>query len=209
MSPLGQYGFTREGSPNERIGVEDADRAREAESIGAGIRRERLRRGLTLAQLAAQVNLTVSALSQIERGASDPSLSSLRRIAAAFDLPMFRFLVGTTQRDIVVRGDRRTQLRFPDHDVEFTLVSADTSGAFEILSLVLKPGATSAPAVQGHAAEECSVVLSGSIAVELEDVVHELDAGDSVTIHSDVPHRFTNRGPVDAEILIVLSPPTF
>ena len=36
------------------------------ESIGEGIRRERLRRGLTLAQLASQVNLTVSALSQID-----------------------------------------------------------------------------------------------------------------------------------------------
>ena len=31
----------------------------DAPSIGDGIRRERLRRGLTLAQLAAQVNLTV------------------------------------------------------------------------------------------------------------------------------------------------------
>jgi quercetin dioxygenase-like cupin family protein len=45
--------------------------------------------------------------------------------------------------------------------------------------------------------------------VELEDAVHELSAGDSVTIHSDVPHRFTNRSGADAEILIVLSPPTF
>lgn len=189
--------------------MEDADRAREGDSIGAGIRRERLRRGLTLAQLASQVHLTVSALSQIERGASDPSLSSLRRIAAAFDLPMFRFLVGTTQRDMVVRAGRRTQLRFHDHDVEFTLVSADTSGAFEILSLVLRPGATSAPAVQGHPAEECSVVLSGSILVELEDDEHTLTAGDSITIHSEIPHRFTNPGPGDAEILIVLSPPTF
>jgi ribosome-binding protein aMBF1 (putative translation factor) len=52
------------------------ERARDPDSIGEGIRRERLRRGLTLAQLAAQVNLTVSALSQIERGASDPSISS-------------------------------------------------------------------------------------------------------------------------------------
>ena len=73
----------------------DDERAPDIESIGEGIRRERLRRGLTLAQLATQVNLTVSALSQIERGASDPSISSLRRIAQAFDVPMFQFMVGT------------------------------------------------------------------------------------------------------------------
>ena len=189
--------------------MEDADRAREGDSIGAGIRRERLRRGLTLAQLAAQVNLTVSALSQIERGASDPSVSSLRRIAAAFDIPMFRFLVGNNERDVVVRKAERTKLRFHHQEVEYELVSADTSGEFEILSLVLRPGAESVPHAAGHSAEECSVVLRGQVRMELDGEVHLLDAGDSITIHSEIPHRFTNPGTLDAEILMVMSPPTF
>src|SRR6187551_986830 len=107
----------------------------DAPTIGEGIRRERFRRGLTLAQLASQVNLTVSALSQIERGASDPSLNSLRRIAQAFDVPMFQFLVGTSQREIVVRRDRRIKMTFPNRELEYELVSADTSGEFEVLSL--------------------------------------------------------------------------
>jgi len=189
--------------------VEDADRTREADSIGAGIRRERLRRGLTLAQLATQVHLTVSALSQIERGASDPSVSSLRRIAAAFDIPMFRFLVGSTQREVIVREGHRTRIRFADQDAEFELISADTSGAFEILSLVLQPGATSSPGASVHAAEECSLVLRGHVVCDLDGEVHELGTGDSITIHSELPHRFRNPGTVEAEILMVLSPPTF
>jgi transcriptional regulator with XRE-family HTH domain len=189
--------------------VEDADRGRDGDSIGAGIRRERARRGLTLAQLAAQVNLTVSALSQIERGASDPSVSSLRRIAAAFDIPMFRFLVGSNEPDVVVRKARRTRLRFHSQELEYELVSAHTSGEFEILALVLTPGAASVPAAAAHPAEECSVVLRGQVQVELDGEVHLLDAGDSITIHSDIPHRFTNPGATDAEIMMVMSPPTF
>lgn len=189
--------------------MEDAGRTRDADSIGAGIRRERLRRGLTLAQLAAQVNLTVSALSQIERGTSDPSVSSLRRIAAAFDIPMFRFLVGPSRREVVVRRAERTRLRFHDQAVEYELVSADTSGEFEILDLVLKPGASATAAASVHSAEECSVVLRGTIRVELDGEEHLLDAGDSITIHSEIPHRFSNPGPDEAEVLMVLSPPTF
>src|SRR5512144_3270968 len=100
----------------------------DAPTIGEGIRRERLRRGLTLAHLASQVNLTVSALSQIERGASDPSISSLGRIAQAFGIPMFQFLVGTDRRDIVVRRNRRTTITFPESEMEYELVSADTIG---------------------------------------------------------------------------------
>ncbi len=194
---------------------------RGSETIGEGIRRERLRRGLTLAQLAIQVNLTVSALSQIERGASDPSISSaalagvrpsissLRRIAQAFDVPMFQFLVGTVQREIVVRRDRRTKLTFPDRALEYELVSADTSGEFEVLSLALTPGRHHGRRPNSHASEECAVVLSGEVIAEVAGQAYELAAGDSIKIHRELPHRFMNRSDAEAEVLIIISPPTF
>ena len=187
----------------------DGERAPDAESIGEGNRRERLRRGLTLAQLAAQVNLTVSALSQIERGASDPSISSLRRIAGAFGVPMFQFMVGTAQREIVVRRDRRTKLNFPDRELEYELVSADTSGEFEVLSLQIAPGGSTGATPSGHASEECAVVLSGQVVAEVAGQSHALAAGDSIKIHRELPHRFTNESDADAEVLIIISPPTF
>lgn len=178
-------------------------------SIGEGIRRERLRRGLTLAQLATKVNLTVSALSQIERGASDPSISSLRRIAQAFDVPMFQFLVGSAQREIVVRRDRRTKLNFPDRVLEYELVSADTSGEFEVLSLAIKPGGSTGAQASTHASEECAVVLRGEVIAEVAGQAYVLTTGDSVKIHRELPHRFLNESGEDAEVLIIISPPTF
>jgi transcriptional regulator with XRE-family HTH domain len=181
----------------------------DAPTIGEGIRRERLRRGLTLAQLASQVNLTVSALSQIERGASDPSISSLRRIASAFGIPMFQFLVGTDRREIVVRRSHRTKLTFPERDIEYELVSADTIGEFEVLSLTLTPGAASSPSAVPHASEECSIVLRGHVLAEVAGRTYELDAGDSIKIHRELPHRFVNQSSAEAEVVIIISPPTF
>jgi transcriptional regulator with XRE-family HTH domain len=194
---------------SEPRGPFDDDAVPDAATIGEGIRRERLRRGLTLAQLATQVNLTVSALSQIERGASDPSLNSLRRIAQAFDVPMFQFLVGTTTRDIVVRHDKRIRLTFPNRQLEYRLVSADTSGEFEVLSLTLTPGSTTSGHATPHASEECSVVIKGHIVAEVAGQLYELSAGDSIKIHRELPHKFTNHGNVDAELLVIISPPTF
>lgn len=187
----------------------DDERILDVESIGEGIRRERLRRNLTLAQLATQVNLTVSALSQIERGASDPSISSLRRIAQAFDVPMFQFMIGTAQREIVVRRDRRTKLNFPDRTLEYELVSADTSGEFEVLSLYIAPGGSTGPAPTGHASEECAVVLTGEVVAEVAGQTYALNAGDSIKIHRELLHRFLNESSGDAELLIIISPPTF
>ena len=185
------------------------DRAPDSGSIGEGIRRERLRRGLTLAQLATQVNLTVSALSQIERGASDPSISSLRRIAQAFDVPMFHFMVGTAQRDIVVRRDRRTKLTFPDRDLEYELVSADTSGEFEVLALAIAPGGSTSAAASSHSSEECALVLRGQVVAEVAGRTYQLGAGDSIKIHRELPHRFVNESDADADVIIIISPPTF
>jgi transcriptional regulator with XRE-family HTH domain len=181
----------------------------DAPSIGEGIRRERLRRGLTLAQLATQVNLTVSALSQIERGASDPSISSLRRIATAFNIPMFQFLVGTDRREIVVRHNQRKSLSFPNSELNYELVSADTIGEFEILSCTIAPGAATGAFATAHSSEECSIVVSGRVIAEVAGRTYELDAGDSIKIHRELPHRFLNQSASDAEILIVISPPTF
>jgi transcriptional regulator with XRE-family HTH domain len=189
--------------------VTDEDHVPDSVTIGEGIRRERLRRGLTLAQLATQVTLTVSALSQIERGASDPSLNSLRRIAQAFDVPMFQFLVGTTQREIVVRKDRRIKLTFPNRELEYELVSADTSGEFEVLSLSLHPYGTTSVVPNAHASEECAVVLLGQVQAEVAGQEYALGPGDSIKIHRELPHKFTNRAADEAELLIIISPPTF
>jgi transcriptional regulator with XRE-family HTH domain len=187
----------------------DEEQIPDAATIGLGVRRERLRRGLTLAQVASQVQLTVSALSQIERGASDPSLNSLRRIAQAFDVPMFQFLVGTASREIVVRKDRRIRLTFPDRELEYELVSADTSGEFEVLSLTITPGATTSAVGNSHTSEECTVILRGHVVAEIEGREYPLSPGDSIKIHRELAHRFTNMSSEDAELLIIISPPTF
>ena len=187
----------------------DDNRPTDSGSIGEGIRRERRRRGQTLAQMATQVNLTVSALSQIERGASDPSISSLRRIAQAFNVPMFQFLVGSVQREIVVRSDRRIKLNFPDRDLEYELVSADTSGEFEVLALAIKPGGVSSSAANSHASEECALVLKGEVVVEVAGQAYTLGPGDSIKVHRELPHRIMNQSNAGAELLIIISPPTF
>jgi transcriptional regulator with XRE-family HTH domain len=202
-SPAGDAASAEEDAANAAGILADAP------TIGEGIRHERLRRGLTLAQLASRVNLTVSALSQIERSASDPSINSLRRIAAAFGIPMFQFLVGTDRREIVVRHNHRIQLSFPDRDLAYELVSADAIGEFEVLGLTLAPGGVTGPVAIAHSSEECSIVLRGHVLAEVAGRTYELDAGDSIKIHRELAHRFINQSSSEAELIIIISPPTF
>src|SRR5688572_17392500 len=107
-------------------------RANAAENaLGAGIRAERQRQGLTLAHVAEQAGLSQSALSQIERGITDPSIGSLRRIATALEVPFFHFLMQPEEPDVVVRRDARRTIRLPERQLEYHLLMPTLRGPFE------------------------------------------------------------------------------
>lgn len=52
------------------------------------IRNERLRRGLTVKELAAQIGITPAALNHIENGSRNPAITTLRDLAEAFGIPV-------------------------------------------------------------------------------------------------------------------------
>jgi len=178
-------------------------------SIGAGIRAERKRMGWTMAELAERASLTAGAIGMVERGETDPSLNSLRRIADALGMPMFQFLLGEVDRDIVVRRDARVRIAMPAEDIEYELVSSNVAGALEVLSVTLGPGAITRDSPAAHAAEECTIVLRGAVTADIAGVLFELQQGDSVTIAGGLPHRFLNTGSVDADLLMAMSPSSF
>ena len=176
-------------------------------TLGAGIRAERLRQGMTLAQLAELTGLSPSALSQIERGVTDPSIGSLRRIASAFKVPFFQFLIERESPDPVVRKGQRRTIHFPGRALQYQLLTPSLRGSFEVLALELAPGAASGEEALGHDSEECIVVQAGRVEVELAGLHYNLDEGDAIAIQRNLPHRVVNRGDKPAAILTIISPP--
>lgn len=177
--------------------------------LGEGIRAERLKRELTLAQLAERTGLSTSALSQVERGLTEPSIGSLRRIATALGKPVFQFLIEPTHPDPVVRKTARRTITFKDHTSHYQLLTPSTRGAFEVLSLELAPGAASGDGALGHDSEELLLVLRGDIEAEVAGQTYTLSEGDSLYLQRNIPHRAINRGAKVAEILMVFSPASF
>jgi transcriptional regulator with XRE-family HTH domain len=176
-------------------------------ALGAGIRAERLRQNLTLAQLAEQVGLSASAVSQIERGVTDPSIGSLRRIASALQVPFFQFLLERDGHDPVVRKNERRTITFPNRALQYQLLTPNLRGPFEVLAMDVAPGAASGEEALGHDSEECMLILHGQVEVEVAGQSYTLDAGDSIVIQRNAPHRVVNHGAQTAGVLMVISPP--
>jgi quercetin dioxygenase-like cupin family protein/DNA-binding XRE family transcriptional regulator len=183
-------------------GVNAPTLTHETAALGIGIRAERLRQNMTLARLAERTGLSPSALSQIERGVTDPSIGSYG--ASGRRCGIFVPAGHESPDRVVHKSQRRTT--FPNRTLQYQLLTPHLRGPFEVLTLDLAPGAGSGDEALGHDSEECMIILSGEVEVEVAGVPHALSAGDSISIQRNAPHRAVNVGCHNAEILMVISP---
>ena len=70
-----------------------------ARSVGAAVREARARRGMSLAQAAAASSLTPAGLSNLERGRSNPTLSTLSKICDVLGLEVSLLPRDAAQQD--------------------------------------------------------------------------------------------------------------
>jgi transcriptional regulator with XRE-family HTH domain len=72
----------------EYVAVSDGSANTTLEALGALLRAQRLASGLSLRDLSARTSVSNAYLSELERGLHEPSLSVLRAIASALDIPL-------------------------------------------------------------------------------------------------------------------------
>ena len=80
-------------------------------SIGTRIRAVRTLRGLSSSELANQAGVSRGLISQLELDRANPSIETLRRIAAALDSPIAAFFDDEPANGIVVRESERKTLQ--------------------------------------------------------------------------------------------------
>ena len=178
--------------------------------VGERLRELRRFRRATLKTIADRSGLSESFLSQVERGRSSASIASLRRIAEALGVSMADLFErdGVPGPKVLRREDRPT-LAFgvlgkkalltprPLHELEVFVGELEVGGS-----------TGEQPYVHGDS-EELVVVLSGLVQLELGGELFDLESGDSIDYRSSTPHRVTNTGQELAEVMWIISPPSY
>ena len=180
--------------------------------VDVGVRLRELRglRRLTLREVAERADLSESFLSQVERGRSSASVGSLRRIADALGVEisdLFAPLVPT--RPKVLRRDDRPGLAFGVLGRKLMLTPRPLHELEVFVGELERGGSTGEEQYAHGTSEELFVVLRGSVRLELGDDVHELEPGDSILYRSSTPHRIVNAGEDLAEVMWIISPPSY
>ncbi len=179
--------------------------------LGSTIRHLREERNLSLKEVATRSDLTPSFLSQVERNLTSPSVASLRKVAQAFGVPLTALFQGPSipENHVVRRKDRR-QLIHPRRQWTDYLLTPNFTGKLQVILSVIEPGGGSGDEAYAHDSdEECVIILRGRLEFWVGSDWYLLEEGDSIVFESRIPHRNSNPGPDQAEVLWITTPPSY
>src|SRR6266576_4485664 len=178
--------------------------------VGERLRELRRFRRCTLRTIAERSRLSESFLSQVERGQSSASIGSLRRIADALGVSIADlFEPGDLPGPRVLRRDERPALSFGILGRKLLLTPRPLHH-LEVFAGELEVGGSTGAEAYAHGdSEELFVVQSGTVQLELGGELFELERGDSVDYRSSTPHRVSNIGQELAEVMWIISPPSY
>jgi transcriptional regulator with XRE-family HTH domain len=178
--------------------------------VGERLRELRRLRRCTLRTIAERSGLSESFLSQVERGRSSASIPSLRRIAEALGVSIADlFEPGGLPGPRVLRRDERPALQFGILGRKLLLTPRPLQH-LEVFAGELEVGGSTGEQPYAHGdSEELFVVVSGSVQLELGGELFDLESGDSIDYRSSTPHRISNTGDELAEVMWIISPPSY
>src|SRR6266545_3903679 len=192
--------------------------------LGARLRAERLSQGMSLRAMARRLGMSASALSQIETGKAQPSVSKLFDIVNLLSTSLDGLLAGdpvqpagdrARARDSQGLEERQALAHGPEAEGFFSFQQSDehdvleldsgvqwrrlTAGSLpgvEFLHVTYSPGGCSSSegAFMRHAGQEFGYVLSGLLVVEVGFDSYELTAGATISFPATTPHRLSNPG---------------
>ena len=201
--------------------------------LGKRIRKERQQRQWTLEQFSEKTGLSKSFLSQIERGNTEPSITSLKKIAAQFGYSVVNLFPngqGTeenwgyndrqaglqTNNDLyvkdvaVVRATKRKRIALPGSNVVYDLLTPDMKRKLEVMYMRVSQGKSSGeePMLDSPGEKLC-IVMKGVLQLRVGEEVFRLEQGDSLYYPAHVPHSWKAIDGDSIEVIWILTPPSF
>lgn len=178
--------------------------------VGTKIRLRRKVRGLSLKDVADATDISISQLSQIERGVSAPSLRALQQICHVLLMPLgwlFEASEGEENPDgVVVHAKHRRSLDFSSGMVK-ELLTPDTCRSIQMMKVFVKPGGSSgAQPYFARGTAECGTVLKGTLGLDIDGRRFEIPAGDTFAFEGNHDVRFWCIGDETCEVIWTATP---
>lgn len=174
--------------------------------FGANVRKIREARGLTIQELSKLSGVSPSMLSEIEREKKSPTIQLACKIAESLNVTLSQ-LLGTQmfQELIVIRKDERQIFRDKSGFERHLLSPSFPSKGIEFIFNVIPPrGESGVFPPHQDGVKEYITVVQGRLRAILGEKEIDLNVGDSLFFHANVPHRFLNMSDTQCQYFLVI-----
>ncbi|MFP3852942.1 MAG: cupin domain-containing protein [Anaerolineales bacterium] len=173
-------------------------------TVGSRIRELRSRQNLSMRALAEASGLSTNAISKIERSETSPTVSSLRMIANALEVPITTlFTDEKEEKAVFVDGDQRPRLQIVGAIIE-NLGGGFPDKSLEPFLMTLDPEVGTTADTFTHSGQEFVFCMQGEIEYRVGDRLYQMTSGDSLLFNPSLPHAFRNTGRNPATMLIII-----
>jgi transcriptional regulator with XRE-family HTH domain len=178
-------------------------------NVGLRLRLLRKQHGMSARALAKHLGISPSAVSQIERGVLQPSVSRLIAITDALGVPLSSVFdakttdvaeVDATSGGFALQRNEHASSMNLDSGVRFRRLSPGPTPGVDYFESTYPPGSTAHAEVElfRHEGYEVGNIISGELTIDFDNERVILGAGDAISFPCSRPHRIHNTGAVDA-----------
>ena len=173
------------------------------EDLALALKNLRKATGHTQAALAESAGVSTSFISQLERGSTDVTFTTLTRICSALGTTVGALFEGPRGSGRVVSFESLRKLDY--RGVEKYVMTRADMGDVDVCMFVFPSGSSTGPRVPPAVdRSELWICLSEFLAIELEGTVNMLRAGDSIDFNSALINTVYNPGPTTTKALLII-----
>ena len=177
--------------------------------IGRILKVFREKTGKNQGEIAEKAGISVSMLSQIERGVVSPSIETLVAVCGVLDLDpseLFKRIASNPPVRIHHRGER---LRNELGGVRYEQLMTSQHPAYqaELFLIEVEPGKSTGFSGGGHEGAEMGYVVAGDAVLTVDSQEYRVAEGDSIYFNAQLPHQLSNRGSMAFRAVWSISPP--
>jgi|TARA_B110000459_G_scaffold165167_1_gene182661 transcriptional regulator with XRE-family HTH domain len=175
-------------------------------NIGSRLGDLRKRKKMTLDQLSSKSGVSKSILSQIERNISNPTVSTMMRIADALEETLSGFFMNIDEgKSSPIETSKETpNISSKDGLCELSILGAgETVSWLQWYVLTMKPKGQLPSRSHGSNTFENITVISGEVVVYLKKQSETLKAGDTFRFPTNQEHTLMNKSKTISKVLMV------
>lgn len=178
-------------------------------SIGKNISRIRKERNLSLDKVSEMTGVSKAMLGQIERGESNPTVTTLWKIANGLHISFSSLIKEETPFVTIVSKDHIDPITENEGKYQvFPLFPFSPKKQFEMFSIVLEPGCIHESEAHHAGVEEYIMVCEGTLELRIDQEIYRVQPDQTIHFQADRPHLYRNSGSSTVKCFMVIHYPS-